>query len=168
MKTLHTIGYEGALIADFVATLRVAAVDVLIDVRDLPVSRKPGFSKRALSEQLGAAGIEYVHLRDLGDPKPGRDAARKGDFGRFERIFREHLAREQSQIALSEAIDIASALKACLLCFERDHARCHRTIVAEAMTDLQTFMVRHLEVRRGLASLSRTSHDALYGEIAVG
>ena len=105
MRSLFTIGYEGASIADFVATLRAVNVDVLIDVRDVPISRKPGFSKRVLAQRLGDVGIEYVHLRDLGDPKPGRDAARRGDFKEFERIFREHLEREKSQIALSEAVD---------------------------------------------------------------
>lgn len=144
MRTLLTIGYEGASIGDFVATLKLADVEVLIDIRDVPNSRKPGFSKKRLAEILEHAGLDYVHLRDLGDPKPGRDAARRGDMEGFERIFRAHLTRDASQDALTTAVDIATRSRAALLCFERDHACCHRTIVAEAMAGRKPFKVRHL------------------------
>jgi uncharacterized protein (DUF488 family) len=87
VKKLFTIGYERAAISDLIATLREVGVGALIDVRDLPVSRKRGFSKRALGQRLEEVGIRYIHLRDLGGPKPGREAARRGDFEQFERIF---------------------------------------------------------------------------------
>ena len=102
----------------------------LIDIRDVPVSRKRGFSKKALSATLEGAGVGYVHLRDLGDPKPGRDAARRGDMQTFERIFRAHLEGREAQEALEQAVEITSGVRACLLCFERDHSGCHRAIVA--------------------------------------
>ena len=151
MSAVLTIGYEGSSIDDFIATLKTANVEVLIDIRDVPVSRKRGFSKKLLAEALEAAGLDYVHLRDLGDPKPGRDAARRGDMEAFNRIFRGHLARDVSQAALSQAIEIASRFRACLLCFERDHACCHRSIVAEAMAGREALKVHHLGVRHGLA-----------------
>lgn len=159
MKTLFTIGYEGAALADFLATLRVAGIGVLVDVRDVPFSRKPGFSKKALAQHLDDIGVGYLHLPDLGDPKEGRDAARRGDLAAFETIFREHLERAESQSALDRLVGVAASLTACLLCFERDPATCHRSIVAEAVTDRDAFQVKHLGVRGGLASARRVSHD---------
>jgi len=146
-----TIGYEGAKIDDFLATLKLAGVDVLIDIRDVPVSRKPGFSKKSLSEYLERVGVRYVHLRDLGDPKPGRDAARRGDMTTFRRIFEAHLESENAQEALEHAIGISSDEQACLLCFERDHSSCHRAIVAEEMANREAVKIRHIGVRHGLS-----------------
>ena len=154
MSTIHTIGYEGSTIEDFVATLKLHNVQVLIDIRDVPISRKPGFSKKALSEKLENAGVEYRHLRSLGDPKPGREAARRGDMETFERIFREHLDGDSAQEELIQAIEITSGEQACLLCYERDHSGCHRAIVAEEMKGKSKnlkFKIQHLEVELGLA-----------------
>lgn len=151
MSDLLTIGYEGARREDFIATLTAAKAEIVIDVREVPVSRKRGFSKNVLADALKAAGIGYVHLRALGTPKPGREAARRGDAGTFERIFRTHLSGDPAQEALSEAVDIATSGRACLVCLERDHSRCHRSIVAEAMCERADFVVRHLAVRSGLA-----------------
>lgn len=142
VNELLTIGYEGTTIEDFVPALKLAGVQVLIDIRDVPVSRKRGFSKTALARSMEEAGIEYVHLRDLGDPKPGREAARRGDMQTFERVFRSHMETDRARAALRHAIRIASDSRACLLCFERDHCGCHRTIVAEKMA----MKVRHLEI----------------------
>ena len=150
MSTILTIGYEGSTIEDFVATLKLADVQVLIDIRDVPLSRKRGFSKKALAATLESAGVEYVHLRDLGDPKPGREAARRGNMEAFERIFRAHLKGREAQEALEKALDISSDVCACLLCYERDHAGCHRTIVAEEMANREAIPIRHLGVRHGL------------------
>ena len=151
MNTLLTIGYEGSTIEDFVSTLKLSEVQILIDVRDVPVSRKRGFSKKALSENLEDAGVKYVHLRELGNPKLGREAAKRGDTQSFERIFREHLACEKSQTALDSAIGIASRARACLLCFERDPLVCHRKIVADEIGNREDFEVRHIGVQHGLA-----------------
>lgn len=162
MKTILTIGYEGSIIEDFVATLKSADVQVLIDIREVPVSRKRGFSKKALSATLEGAGVDYVHLRDLGDPKPGRDAAKRGDMQTFERIFRAHLKGRAAQEALEQAVELTSGGRACLLCFECDHFGCHRAIVAAEMADREAFQIRHLGVRRGLAE------EAGYGDFENG
>lgn len=151
VSTILTIGYEGSTIEDFVATMKLTDVQVLIDIRDVPVSRKRGFSKRALAEFLENVGVRYVHLRDLGDPKAGREAARRGDMGTFQRIFRAHLAGKEAQHALEEALAITSEARACLLCFERDHSVCHRAIVAEEMSKRESVKIRHIGVRHGLA-----------------
>lgn len=83
MQSLFTIGYEGVCIGDFMATLRLAGITTLVDIRELPLSRKPGFSKRALAGHVEAVGISYYHIQALGDPKAGRTAAREGRLAEF-------------------------------------------------------------------------------------
>lgn len=148
---LLTIGYEGASLDDFVATLTAANVKCLIDVRELPLSRKKGFSKRALCEAVEAAGIRYEHFKSLGDPKPGRDAARAGDYPKFRKIFSAHLASEDAQSALDTVIPVANEGGACLLCFERSHKECHRTMVADEILKRTDLEIRHIGVKQGLA-----------------
>lgn len=128
-----TIGYEGAQLDAFVTALHRAAVQTLIDVRAVAVSRRRGFSKSALAARLAEEGVAYVHLRDLGDPKPGREAARAGRFREFERIYDAHLATEAAQAALAQAGVIALRSKAALMCFEADALHCHRTVVARRL-----------------------------------
>lgn len=146
MRTLFTIGYEGASLPDFIATLRLAGVQHLIDVREIAQSRRRGFSKNALGAALAAAGINYTHLRQLGDPKPGREAARRGDIKSFQSIFEGHLQLSETKATLQIAADICQAEAAALLCFERNPQLCHRTLVAKRLTDLCSLSVRHLGV----------------------
>jgi uncharacterized protein (DUF488 family) len=127
---LLTIGYQGATLPDVLTALGNAGVDLLIDVRAVPRSRKPGFSGRILAASAEAAGIGYRHLQRLGTPKPGRDAARRGDAAGMAAIFNAHMTGDEPQAALAEAIALAEDHRACLLCFERDPHFCHRTIVA--------------------------------------
>jgi uncharacterized protein (DUF488 family) len=131
MADLTTIGYEGCTIDTVLAALGAASVGLLIDVRAVAQSRKPGFSKRQLAAALDAAGIGYVHLQGLGTPKPGRDAVRAGHPERMEVIFREHMASDRAQAELAQAKGLVRERRACLLCFERDHKTCHRRLVAE-------------------------------------
>ena len=133
MPDLFTIGYEGSIVDNVVAALREAGVTHLVDVRAVPQSRKPGFSKRLLGGTLAAAGIRYTHLRGLGTPKAGRDAVRHGDVGAMQRIFRAHMQEPEAQVDLARAAELAAAEPCCLLCFERDHTHCHRQIVAEML-----------------------------------
>jgi uncharacterized protein (DUF488 family) len=150
--SLMTIGYESADVADFIATLRAAGVRRIIDVRELAISRRKGFAKRALSAALQNAGINYVHLRGLGDPKEGREAARAGDVERFRRVFVSHMSSDAAKADLQKASDLVTEGGACLMCFERDHSACHRSIVAQAICGSIHASVRHLGVRAGLAS----------------
>ena len=146
-KTISTIGYEGATIEAFVAMLQDASIDVLIDVRDLPLSRKKGFSKNQLAQNLEAAGIDYIHLKGLGDPKEGRNAARAGNYELFRKIFGRHM---ETEIALRD-IDIAAKLvkarRGCLMCFECHHEKCHRSIVAERLARMTRLPVVPLTIR---------------------
>nr|WP_247897086.1 DUF488 domain-containing protein [Azospirillum argentinense] len=145
-NTLFTIGYEGVIVDDFLETLRKVGVQTLIDIRDVPVSRRPGFSKSALAQRSGDAGIIYTHLRALGDPKEGREAARAGRYETFRTIFTAHLGTQGAQAALNEAIEIANDTVACLLCYERDHRFCHRALVAAEMNRLGGFSLKHIGV----------------------
>lgn len=133
MPVVYNIGYEGTDIRRFVDTLRSVGIECLVDVRAVPHSRKKGFSKKSLAAALEVAGIRYVHIVDLGDPKEGRDAARSGDYAGFRRIYAEHLEAEASQIALDELSQLARREVSCMLCFERDPKTCHRSIVAERL-----------------------------------
>lgn len=145
---LSTIGYEGSKATDFIQTLKVAEVEVVIDVRDRAQSRLPGFSKSALEEQLAKVGIQYFHFRQLGDPKEGRDAARANDMPRFREIFSAVLETAAAKEAIQEIADISRTKAACLLCFERDPAHCHRTMVADRITQLTGEKARQLGVRK--------------------
>ena len=147
---LHTIGYEGSSIGDFLATLETVGIRLLIDVRDVPISRKFGFSKSALASWLATRDIDYLHLKGLGDPKRGRIAARERRYGEFRRIFADHLRSGIAQTDIIRAVEAASSKRACLLCFERDHKHCHRCIVAEEMARRGRFRLVHLGVQLGL------------------
>jgi uncharacterized protein (DUF488 family) len=133
MRTLYTIGYEGTDIERFVQMLVNTGVTVLADVRAIPLSRKKGFSKRALAARLSHAGIGYAHFKDLGDPKAGREAARAGKYDAFRRVYVRHLATAPAAAALQNLAQLAERETACLMCFERDPIVCHRSIITERL-----------------------------------
>ncbi|KUM27592.1 hypothetical protein AU467_15725 [Mesorhizobium loti] len=146
---LLTIGYEGSEIGDFVSVLKAARIDILIDVRDLPLSRKPGFSKNSLKKNLESSAIEYRHTKVLGDPKEGRLAARSGDRRRFERIFRDHIANEVARKTIREIAEQSETKNICLMCFEREHKDCHRFIVCEEILKNRNIQIKHIGVPKG-------------------
>ena len=131
-KTLFTIGYEQTPSKAVLDELAQAGVKLLVDVRAVASSRRPGFSKNALAAGLDERGISYVHLRGLGTPKTGREAARSGKYDVLEKIYSAHLKTAQAK----EEMDELSALvkksgPVCILCYERDHRHCHRRWIAE-------------------------------------
>lgn len=131
MNKIYTIGYEGADVDQLVQTLLNLNIEVLADVRELPLSRKKGLSKNSLAERLASVGIEYIHYKRLGDPKPGRDAAKSGDFATFERVFYEHMTKTETRSALANLLEVASDKLTCMMCFERCATNCHRSIIAD-------------------------------------
>ncbi|MGH8886271.1 MAG: DUF488 family protein [Egibacteraceae bacterium] len=137
---LYSIGYEGRTIKQFVETLQLAGVDVLVDVRLTAVSRKPGFSKTRLSESLAVAGIDYVHERLLGNPKDNRDAFRGDDLEAGRRRFAKVLSNGSSD-ALDRLVVRACDAKVAVLCVERDSSRCHRQVITEAAQDLRPSLI---------------------------
>jgi len=84
---------------------------------------------------LESEGIEYAHLRSLGTPKSGREAARKGRIEEMEAIFAEHMATPEAQDGLAQAIAISREKHAALLCYEACAAGCHRRIVAASIRE---------------------------------
>jgi uncharacterized protein (DUF488 family) len=164
---LFTVGYEGRKPDDLFASLQRSSVDLLIDVRDVPISRKRGFSKNGLADGLASVGIEYLHLKGLGDPKSGRLAAREGRYSDFRTIFNAHMLTGAAQQALVQAVSAASRRVACLLCFERDHTNCHRSIVADSMVDLNRFSLVHLEEDAPIRNPSTKEQIPQYGRTAA-
>ena len=145
MLSLATIGYQGTTVPHFLDTLASAGIDLLVDVRAVAMSRRPGFAKSALAANLDEAGIEYLHLRRLGTPADGRAAARGGKPAEMRRIFLAHLATEEAQEELHILADIIRAGRhVCILCFEADPAVCHRRLVALALQELMPLAVNDL------------------------
>ena len=143
-----TIGYEATSVDEFLATLRDAKVELLVDVRAVASSRRPGYAKTRLAANLDGAGIDYLHLRRLGTPADGRAAARSGRHEEMKRIFREQLATDEAQDELHALAELVRAgRRVCLLCFEADPAHCHRSIVAAALADLVPIRLEHLRPR---------------------
>lgn len=147
-RQIFTIGYEGASVEDFLDTLVHTGVDRVVDIRDVPASRRPGFSKNILREALAEHDIGYTHFKPLGDPKEGREAMRRGDLKSFEKIFGTHIQSAASQEALRTVVDLANQESIILLCFERDPKHCHRTIVANLMSELAPFETKHIGVQK--------------------
>jgi uncharacterized protein (DUF488 family) len=141
---LATIGYESETQAAVIDRLKRAGVEVVIDVRAVASSRRAGFSKTLLGASLAEAGVDYVHLRQLGTPKPGRDAARKGRVEEMRAIFEEHMAEPAAQLELAKATEIARGRKAALLCYEADACGCHRAILAERICEALDCPVENL------------------------
>jgi len=146
---IATIGYEKSTLDDFIATLKACGIEVLVDIRERAQSRRPGFSKTALSAAVNDAGIDYVHFRALGDPKAGRDAARAGMIDKFQKIFLNALATQAAQEALVQVGDLAVSKRICLMCYERDHQHCHRKIVSDHLEDSTGLQIIHLGVTCG-------------------
>jgi uncharacterized protein (DUF488 family) len=144
-KKLFTIGYEQTPAKSVLDELEAAGVKLLVDVRAVASSRRPGFSKNQLAAGLDERGISYLHLRGLGTPKSGREAARSGNFGVLHKIYAAHLKTARAR----EELDELSALvqksgPVCILCYERDHAHCHRQWIAEIMEDRDGVKIENL------------------------
>ena len=129
---IYTIGYEGATVGEFVDALRKAGVERVIDERALPLSRRPGFSKTPLRGALQEAGIEYVHLKALGTPADGRAAARANRHEDMARIYAGQLELPEAMAQSAQMLDLAEEKPSALLCFERDPAHCHRSLLLDA------------------------------------
>jgi uncharacterized protein (DUF488 family) len=130
---IFTIGYEATTMGDFIAALTSAGVERVIDIRALPLSRRPGFSKTPLRGALAEAGIDYVHLRALGTPASGREAARKGRHAELERIYAGQLELPEAIAQGAQMLELARERPSALLCYEREPSGCHRSLLIQAM-----------------------------------
>jgi uncharacterized protein (DUF488 family) len=144
-KRLFTIGYEQTPAKSVLDEIERAGVKLLVDVRAVASSRRPGFSKNQLAAALDERGISYVHLRGLGTPKDGRIAARSGKFDTLHKIYAKHLKTPQAREELDE---LSSMVKksgpVCILCYERDHTHCHRRWIAEIIEDRDSVRIENL------------------------
>jgi uncharacterized protein (DUF488 family) len=141
MQPLFTIGYEGKTPDEFLAQLEAARVALVIDVRAIAASRRPGFSKTALAASVRERGIDYVHHRALGTPAAGREAARKGRTEEMRRIYAGQLDTPEAELAFEQVLAEASERRSVLLCYEAEAAGCHRRMLAERMVARQSFEV---------------------------
>jgi uncharacterized protein (DUF488 family) len=143
VPTIWTIGYEQATQASVIAALKSADVEVLADIRYLPLSRRPGFSKSSLRAAAEEAGIAYRHMKALGTPAEGRAAARRGDHAALARVYAGQLELPEALAAMAELRDLVGQRRVALLCYERRAAECHRRLLIEAL--LPDFAVVDLE-----------------------
>lgn len=150
---LFTFGYEGISIEDFIARLKKADVKVVVDVRELPLSRKKGFSKTSFAAALGAANIVYSHLPAFGCPRPIRENYKQnGDWKSYKKAFSSYLATQGA--AIDELAAFSKTVNACLVCFESDFNFCHRSLVASAVTEAGGAKAIHLMSTEAQVALS--------------
>lgn len=151
--TVFTIGYEGLDIDAFMSLLAEHGIDTIVDVRELPLSRKPGFSKKALTNILNISGREYVHMVDLGCPKLVRDRYREdGNWKRYTEGFLKYLKTQDD--AIVELSTLAATSNCALLCYEADSNFCHRSMVANAVKDYCGARVTHIKASAKTAKLA--------------
>jgi uncharacterized protein (DUF488 family) len=132
MRKVYAIGYEQATQAAVIDALRTAGVELLADIRFLPLSRRPGFSKSSLKAAAEEAGIAYRHFKQLGTPAEGREAAKRGDHAGLARVYAGQLELPEAMAQMGELREIALEKRVALLCYERDPAICHRSLLFDA------------------------------------
>lgn len=140
---IFTIGYEGLDIHRFMLLLAKNGIETVVDIRELPLSRKPGFSKKSLASLLHLSGFKYLHMADLGCPKPVRDRYKEdGNWIRYTEGFLQHLQTQKAAIA--RLSDLTICTNCALLCYEADFNFCHRSLVANAVHDACGALVTHI------------------------
>lgn len=133
MCYVYTIGYEGLSSDSFIDILSKNEIEQVLDVREIPISRKPGFSKGILSKNLENAGISYVHMKELGSPKKIRDDLHETkDYEKFFSAYRFYIGTHFMYI--QNAWELVTQKKTCLLCFEKKPTECHRSVIASCLS----------------------------------
>lgn len=144
-KTLFTSGYEGMGLEDFIEQLKENNVQILIDIRERPLSRKKGFSKKSLTAALAAEDINYLHIKELGSPSELRKKLREDkDYSYFFDEFSNYLSSKKD--SLLEVLEVIQNSIGCLLCYEKSHEECHRKLVVEELLQMNSneISVKHL------------------------
>lgn len=143
--TVYTIGYEGLNIDEFLSLLVGHDIETVVDIRELPLSRKPSFSKNSLAHVLNLSGFDYIHIADLGCPKPVRNKYREdGNWAHYTSGFLKHLKSQKA--AISELAELAQSSSCALMCFEADFNFCHRSMVANAVKNSCGASVSHIQI----------------------
>ncbi len=159
LPDLHTIGYEGAAIEDLIATLMRAGVTRILDIRESPYSKRDEFSTDALRGALADHGIGYMHIRALGNPPAGREAARAGHMAAFREIFSTHLDGRAGRAGLEQALALAAKEPVCLLCTEKSAMHCHRSMVAARLNARSGQAIVNLRIQRHNAHPSQNAFE---------
>lgn len=163
MKRLFTIGYEGIALEDFLITLDKANIDVLLDIREFPISRRKGFSKNALCDALTELDIDYRHEKQLGSPKKIRHKLREDhNYKAFFKAFERHLQKQNALL-----MELAEELNGnvALMCYEKDHTLCHRLSVVDALAEMLDITPKHLEVKH---NEPRKARQTTYSDLGQG
>ena len=143
---LFTIGYESRKIDEFLDRLDQFSIGVLVDVREIPASRKPGFSKNKLKVHLESRNIKYVHAKELGSPKALRDKLYSDyDYDYFFENYGRHL-EDHIEVVKNLYDEVISNTTACLMCMEREPTHCHRKVVAGKVKEIDGngMVVKHI------------------------
>jgi uncharacterized protein (DUF488 family) len=144
---IYTIGYEGIDIDDFLFLLKKHNINTIVDIRELPLSRKKGFSKQLLASYLNLNGYEYRHIPQLGCPKPIRNQYRQdNNWNSYKKGFVNHL--ETQLKCLDDLAELANTETCALLCFEADYNYCHRSLVASKLNQEHGLSVNHVKVAK--------------------
>ena len=159
LPDIYTIGYEGAAIEDLIATLTRAGITRLLDIRESPYSKRCEFSTDELHAALADYGIGYTHIRSLGNPPAGREAARAGHAAAFREIFAAHLNGPEGRDGLEKALRFAADESVCLLCLEKSHMHCHRSLVAARLRALSGQAIVNLHVHRSNAHPAQNAFE---------
>lgn len=130
MSILFTVGYQGDQVQDFIDKLKKLKIKAVVDVRENPISRKPGFSKLELNKELEKEGIHYLHYKELGTPRPLRNfLAHSQDYDAFFSAYKDYLSEFED--SLDDLVELGTKEKICLLCFEKDVKHCHRKVISD-------------------------------------
>lgn len=149
-RPIYTFGYEGLSLESFIQRLKSTKIECVVDVRAVPLSRKKGFSKKSFSSALEAIGIRYIHLLPMGCPKETRDRYREnGNWNAYTKAFMSYLSSQTE--AVDELSKITASKTCCLVCFEADFDRCHRTFVAREVARLSGSSITHITSRNLIA-----------------
>ncbi len=128
--------------------MKLNGIDLLIDVRTVPASRRvPQFARAALERWLPQRGVEYLHLPELGGlRKPDRDSINTGWRNVSFRGYADHMQREEFWVALARLEALAAQRRVAIMCAEAVPWRCHRSLIADALT-VRGVRVRHVTGR---------------------
>jgi uncharacterized protein (DUF488 family) len=133
---VYTIGHSNRDAETFLALLQAHGVQVVVDVRRFPGSRKhPQFGGEALAANLAAHGIHYRHAEDLGGRRRSPSGATANDAWRNPsfRAYADYMQTAAFEAALDALLTLAAERTACLMCSEAVPWRCHRGLIADAL-----------------------------------
>lgn len=156
--TIWTIGHSTHPIEEFIALLKAHSIETLADVRTHPGSRKfPQFNKDTLADSLKAAGIDYIHIPDLGGRrKPRPDSRNTAWRSASFRGYADYMETPEFAGALQRLLDLAKTHRTAIMCAEAVWWRCHRGLIADTLKS-RGATILHIETTKPPAEHPYTS-----------